>query len=112
MPARLVRIDELQPTDTPRPNSFGVLRDFPIRQLDEIDEKEGLPQAWQTEAGLLISDGNQRTAARAAKGLTTVRVDYQGHVPEYMQDFLDIITESAKRLQNECIYNFKDLIST
>ena len=108
MPARLIEIAELQPTDTLRQEAVSYLSEL---SLIEIESRHGMPQVWETEKGLLISDGNQRIATMAKRGEIHAKVDYcnLGKVPAAESYFLDTITKRAEQLRNQGIYSPGDL---
>jgi len=72
MPARIINIGDLQPTDTLRIGTISYLETLTPQEIIGL----GMPQVWDTPYGLLISDGNHRVAALAQKGVKTLEADY------------------------------------
>jgi hypothetical protein len=73
----------------------------------------GLPEVWKTPEGLLISDGNQRTAAMAKRGREKIHVDLKQFNPELQMFFAEQYEEilaRAKKLRENGIYNPYDLL--
>ncbi|MBI2629678.1 hypothetical protein HYW76_01120 [Candidatus Pacearchaeota archaeon] len=112
MPVQQIEIEKLQPTDNLRVESFSYLVQLADEELDKIDEKEGHPQAWLVDGKIIISDGNQRTAARAMKGKRVVNVDYQGELPSYLAGFAEEVLIRKTRLQKNGVYSFFDLLES
>jgi hypothetical protein len=108
MPARLVRIADLQPTDTLRVESVRYLETLPIT---EMWAKHGIPQVWKINQQMIISDGNQRLATLAKRGEVMTHIDYYepGKVPAAESEFLQIITERAEQLRKRGVYSPLDL---
>ena len=107
MPAKIVKIADLQPTDT--------LRQPTVSFLETLDPKGmralGLPQVWETPKGLLISDGNQRAAVLAKKGHEHIEVDYNhaDNAPAYFLSCLEIVKARAGAMQRQGIHSPYDL---
>ena len=107
MPARLIDIAELQPTDTLRLEAQSY---FESLSLNEIAKRHGLPQVCETSHGLLISDGNQRTASYAKKKIAKIEVDFQQtSIPDYFLDYLNLVISQAEVLRKQGIYSPLDL---
>ncbi len=109
MPARLIEIAELQPTDTLRPEAVAY---FMSLSHEEIRERHGIPQVWETERGIIISDGNNRTGVYARKGIKRLEVDFQKgikDIPDYFLDYLNGIISQAEVLKMQGIYTPYDL---
>lgn len=107
MPARLINLEDLQPTDTLRESSQSYLQTL---TYEEIEKRHGLPQVWKTDIGLLISDGNQRAADAYKKGLKEIRVDFQtDDIPDYFLDYLNLVISEAELLRKQGIHSPKDL---
>lgn len=108
MPARVVSISDLQPTDTLREESVSYLAAL---SLEEIEARHGIPQVWETSSGLLVSDGNQRLATTAKRGKMQVLVDYcrPGKIPAGESEFIDLIIERAEQLRKKGVYTPLDL---
>ena len=107
MPAKQVRIEDLQPTDTLRQETVSFLETLTPEQIKGL----GMPQVWETSSGLLISDGNHRAAVLAQQGANSIEVDYNPakNIPEYLQEFLTEIIKRAKNLTSKSIYSVYDL---
>ena len=104
---RTVKIIDLQPTDQLRTGTLSFLETLSLNEIHEL----GAPQAWETQEGLLISDGNNRVAVLARKGQETVDVDYN-NIHEISNEhtyFKNEITQRAKELRERGIYSFDDL---
>jgi len=108
MPAKVIHIRDLQPSDTLRPDATSFLESLSEEELQRL----GLPQVWNIDGKLIISDGNQRTAIAAKKGKTIIQVDYQGKVPEYMNNFKEIVLNNVRLLQESGVNNPYDLWQT
>lgn len=107
MPARLIKISELQPTDLLRESSQLYLQTLSVNQIERM---HGIPQVWETPEGLLISDGNQRTANYAKRKINQIKVDYQKtDIPDYFLDCLNLIISRAELLKRQGIYSPQDL---
>ncbi|MHA1866257.1 MAG: hypothetical protein ACTSWZ_07110 [Candidatus Heimdallarchaeaceae archaeon] len=114
MPATLIDLANLQPTNHLDPQVTIFFRELTEQEIDDLEQEEGLglPQVWETEAGLIISDGNHRTAIRASRGRTKVLVDYQGKVPEYLASEEIEILRRAKKMRVLGVYSPYDLLKT
>ena len=106
MPPKTISISEFQPTESLRQAAISFLE---LLQPDDI-LKIGPIQIWKTELGNLISDGNQRAAVLTEKGVKEIEVDYQEEIPEYLDNFRDIVLERAQALQQAGIFTPYDLL--
>tara|TARA_Y100000310_G_scaffold300403_1_gene336057 strand:- start:1430 stop:1762 length:333 start_codon:yes stop_codon:yes gene_type:complete len=107
MPAKKVRISDLQPTDTLRTETVSFLETLTPETIVSM----GLPQVWDTSEGLLISDGNHRAAVLASKGHKTMDVDYvnEQEVKLYCSSDLSLVLRRARELMKKGIYSPSDL---
>lgn len=108
MPARLVNLAELQPTDTLRADTISFLETLTPEQILDI---KGQIQVWETNKGLLISDGNNRAAVLVSKGRQKIEVDYisRREAETYCPDFLDTVIGRAESLSSKGILSPYDL---
>ncbi len=109
MPARLIEIAELQPTDTLR---VEVINYYSALSNDEIKAKHGVPQVWQTNRGMLISDGNNRTGIYAKRGAKLIEVDFQdgiNNILDCFSEYLEEIVSRAEDLRKQGIFSPHDL---
>lgn len=104
MPARLIRLEELQPTDALREPSLFYLESLSNKQLIDL----GLPEVWQTPSSLLISDGNHRAAIQAKRGIKEIKVDYKKLSPSLFASFeseFESMIERAQNMRKQGVYN-------
>jgi hypothetical protein len=107
MAIRIIDVDVLQPSDLLRVQSQAYLETL---NINEIKERHGLPQVWEVDGSFIISDGNQRAANLAKRGVKVIEVDYQGtQIKDYFLDFLNLVVSRAEALRKQGIYTPRDL---
>ena len=108
MSTQLVLLSRLRPTDIINPATVSFLEKLSTEQIKSL---VGVPQVWETDEGLLISDRNNRAAVLAKRGLTAIEVDYnhQRDLSEHFTDLLSEVIAKAKNLTNRGIYTPYDL---
>lgn len=105
MPARIMRIADLQPTDVLRQESLAYLESLTNEEI----KNSGTMQVWETSHGILLSDGNNRTAILAKRGERKVKVDYHNSRGMAEDSFIKVHAELAKKLRQRGIYSPMDL---
>jgi hypothetical protein len=92
MEIKRVPISELQPSDTPRDSTICYYNSLG----DGLNKLERLPQVWETDEGLLISDGNNYVVFQAYKGVDEIEVEYQSR--SSLDQFSHIFADGVDRL--------------
>lgn len=102
-------LKELQPTDTLRESCVEYMQGLSLLELESI----GMPQVWETPIGLLISDGNQRSAVKTRKGQLFTAVDFVRVNQQKLVYGVDIegLMKVAEELRKRGIYSPYDLWS-
>jgi hypothetical protein len=104
---KLIKIADLQPTDTLREQNVGFLETLNPMQIANY----GLIWVLGTSIGDLITEGNNRTAVLARKGMEQIRakyIDFRKVDRGYLA-FLDMHLDMAEQLRRQGIYSVYDL---
>ena len=110
MEERVLNIHELQPSDTLRANSQAFFRDLGLKRVKEL---KPLPQVWDKNGQLIISDGNNRIGFYAQNGEKEALVEYavmEDNDPSFGLYNEDIVSK-ADRLSKQGIRTPFDLIT-
>ena len=109
MPAKQVRIGDLQPTDIIRQGTVSFLETLTPEQILAI--KNHPIEVVETPRGLLLTEGNNRAAVLAAKGVATLAVEYKTlrDLGKFFDGFLDEVYRFVDELRARGIYSVSDL---
>jgi hypothetical protein len=103
----LLDLSALQPTDILRVESQSH---FDRLNIHEIEKRYGIPQVWVVDNIPIISDGNQRAANYAKRGVKEIRVDKQTtDIPDYFLDYLNLVVSRAEVFRRQGILSPHDL---
>ncbi|PIN77885.1 hypothetical protein COV15_01160 [Candidatus Woesearchaeota archaeon CG10_big_fil_rev_8_21_14_0_10_34_12] len=105
MKTKLVKLEDLQPTDELRKETVSFLETLGD---EEIISKTGFAQAWLINGKLYISDGNNRSGIMAAKGINEITVEYKEESEDCF-GIIKILLFRAKKLRKMGIHNPYDL---
>lgn len=110
MTIQQIRLERLQPTDSPRTQQQEYLKTLTPEQ---IYQKHGYPEVWEMNKTLYISEGNNRLLSMFGKTqLALVDLKITKGIPLYFIDNLELILKRARKMQEHGIYTLPDLLTT
>jgi len=101
-----MRINDLQPGDYLSEKSQRHMRNLSTQEIMSL----GTPYVYETAAGKILFDGNNRTAVLSKRGLDAVKVKYlpKSEIPQFIAQEVEDVLAIVDNLRRDGIYKVAD----